>query len=64
MGFMLCLFLLILWLGIRREDRLARQAACLHEWRTASFTNHGTAHYRYCPNCGKQEVEHRPHVRD
>jgi hypothetical protein len=64
MGVILCLALLILWFGIRREDRLALQAACRHEWRTAKLTHHGTDYWRYCPLCGKQEVEHRPHVRD
>jgi hypothetical protein len=53
-GILLCLALLVLWLGIRREDRLVREHSCRHEWKLESLYNEGRIWYRQCDRCGKQ----------
>lgn len=53
-GILLCVALLVLWFGIRREDRLVRERACRHEWRLESLYDEGRIWYRRCVGCGKQ----------
>lgn len=53
-GILLCLALLVLWFGIRREDRLVRERACRHEWVLESLYHEGRIWYRRCERCGKQ----------
>jgi hypothetical protein len=53
-GILLCIALLVLWLGVRREDRLVRERACRHEWRLESLYDEGRVWYRRCERCGKQ----------
>lgn len=53
-GVLLCIALLVLWLGIRREDRLVRERACSHVWRLESLYDEGRLWYRRCERCGKQ----------
>jgi hypothetical protein len=50
----LCLALLVLWFGIRREDRVTRERACRHRWSLESLYNEGRIWYRRCERCGKQ----------
>jgi hypothetical protein len=54
-GLVFCLLLLALWLGVRREDRLTREAACRHRWVLESLYNEGRLWHRRCVRCGKQE---------
>ena len=53
-GLLLCIALLVLWFGIRREDRLVRESACRHEWKLESLYDEGRVWYRRCEHCGKQ----------
>jgi hypothetical protein len=50
-----CLFLLVVWMGARREDRMAVQRACHHSWVLESLYNEGRLWHRRCVRCGKQE---------
>jgi hypothetical protein len=59
---MLCVFLLVIWLGIRREDRVARQRACRHEWEVESLYGEGELWNRRCTLCGKQEPVRKPEL--
>ena len=54
-GLVFCLLLLTLWLGGRREDRLAREASCRHKWVLESLYDEGRLWHRRCVRCGKQE---------
>jgi len=54
-GLVFCVLLLALWLGVRREDRLTREAACRHKWILGSLYNEGRLWHRRCVRCGKQE---------
>jgi hypothetical protein len=54
-GLALCVFLLVLWFGIRRENRLAAQRTCRHDWRLTSLYDEGQLWNRRCELCGKQE---------
>jgi hypothetical protein len=54
-GVLFCLFLLALWFGVRREDRLAVERACRHNWVLESLYNEGRLWHRRCIRCGKQE---------
>jgi hypothetical protein len=54
-GLVFCLLLLALWLGVRREDRLTREAACRHRWVLESLYNEGRLWHRRCVHCDKQE---------
>jgi hypothetical protein len=53
-GIAFCLALLVLWFGIKREDRLVRERACRHEWKLESLYDEGRLWYRRCERCGKQ----------
>jgi hypothetical protein len=53
-GILLCVALLVLWFGARREDRLVRERACRHEWKLESLYDEGRIWYRRCERCGKQ----------
>jgi hypothetical protein len=58
-GLCLCLALLVLWLGARREDRLALERSCRHRWVLESLYDEGQLWYRRCERCGKQQpVKH------
>ena len=61
-GLILCVFLLAIWLGIRREDRLARQRACRHDWEFESRYGEGELWNRRCTLCGKQEPVRKPEL--
>jgi len=61
-GLILCVFLLVIWLGIRREDRLARQRACRHDWGFESLYGEGELWNRRCTLCGKQEPVRKPEL--
>ncbi len=53
-GAALCFFLLALWLSIRVEEKRARQAACLHEWRKPfSLYDEGKYWNKVCGKCKK-----------
>jgi hypothetical protein len=54
-GLALCLSLLVLWLGGKREDRLEAERTCRHRWRLESLYDEGQLWYRRCELCGKQE---------
>jgi len=54
-GLVFCVLLLALWLGVRREDRLTREAACRHRWVLESLYNEGRLWHRRCVHCDKQE---------
>jgi hypothetical protein len=54
-GILFCLFLLALWMGVRREDRLAVERSCRHRWVLESLYNEGRLWHRRCVQCGKQE---------
>jgi hypothetical protein len=54
-GLALCMFLLVLWLGARREDREAVQRDCHHRWTLDSLYGEGEMWFRRCTRCGKQE---------
>jgi hypothetical protein len=54
-GVILCVALLLLWYGARREDRIAVQRACRHRWVIESLCDEGRLWYRRCEHCGKQE---------
>jgi hypothetical protein len=60
-GLVLCVALLVLWGGIRREDRLLRERACRHEWELESLFNEGRIWHRRCTRCGKQVPVHGSH---
>ncbi|HEY2788330.1 MAG TPA: hypothetical protein VGI72_02685 [Gaiellales bacterium] len=58
-GLFLCLALLVLWLGAKREDRLALERSCRHRWVLESLYDEGQLWYRRCELCGKQQpVKH------
>lgn len=62
-GIVFCLVLLALWMGVRREDRLAVERSCRHMWVLESLYNEGRLWHRRCVRCGKQEPVgdlHRP----
>jgi hypothetical protein len=59
-GLVLCLALLALWLGARREDRLTRERACRHRWVLDSLYGEGELWHRRCELCGRQEPVRRP----
>ncbi|HYX83401.1 MAG TPA: hypothetical protein VE777_00380 [Gaiellales bacterium] len=59
-GAMMCLFLLILWVGMRREDRRAAQRACTHVWQMYSLYDEGRFWHRRCDKCGKDEPADEP----
>jgi hypothetical protein len=61
-GLILCVFLLVIWLGIRREDRLARQRGCRHDWEFESLYGEGELWNRRCTLCGKQEPVRKPEL--
>jgi hypothetical protein len=61
-GLVLCLALLVLWLGARREDRLAVERACRHRWVLDSLYEEGRLWYRQCELCGKQEPVRHPEL--
>jgi hypothetical protein len=61
-GLVLCLALLVLWLGARREDRLAMERACHHRWVLESLYNEGQLWHRRCEVCGKQEPVKHPEL--
>jgi hypothetical protein len=54
-GVVFCLLLLALWVGARREDRLAVERSCRHKWVLESLYNEGRLWHRRCVHCGKQE---------
>jgi hypothetical protein len=54
-GVVFCLLLLALWMGARREDRLAVERSCHHKWTLESLYNEGRLWHRRCVRCGKQE---------
>jgi hypothetical protein len=54
-GMVFCLLLLALWVGARREDRLAAEQSCRHKWVLESLYNEGRLWHRRCVRCGKQE---------
>jgi hypothetical protein len=54
-GVVFCLLLLALWVGARREDRLAVERSCRHRWVLESLYNEGRLWHRRCVHCGKQE---------
>jgi hypothetical protein len=54
-GVILCVALLLLWLGARREDRIAVQRTCRHHWVVESLCDEGRLWYRRCERCDKQE---------
>ena len=54
-GLVFCLALLVLWLGARREDRLALERTCRHKWVLESLYDEGRLWHRRCVRCGKQE---------
>ena len=54
-GVVFCLLLLALWMGARREDRLAVERSCRHSWVLESLYNEGRLWHRRCVRCGKQE---------
>jgi hypothetical protein len=54
-GLVLCLSLLVLWVGARREDRLKAERTCRHRWQLESLYDEGQLWYRRCELCGKQE---------
>ena len=54
-GVVFCLLLLALWMGARREDRLAVERSCRHKWVLESLYNEGRLWHRRCVHCGKQE---------
>ena len=61
-GVALCVFLLVIWVGIRREDRVARQRACRHDWEFESLYGEGELWNRRCTLCGKQEPVRKPEL--
>jgi hypothetical protein len=61
-GLVLCVFLLVIWLGIRREDRVARQRACRHDWELESLYGEGELWNRRCKLCAKQEPVGKPEL--
>jgi len=61
-GLIVCVFLLVIWLGIRREDGVARQLACRHEWELESLFGEGELWNRRCRVCGKQEPVRKPEL--
>ncbi len=54
-GLVFCVALLALWLGVRREDRLALEQSCRHKWVLESLYDEGRLWHRRCVRCGKQE---------
>ena len=53
-GAVLCVLLLILWMGIRIEDTRTRRRNCVHEWKPPiCFAGYWTKH---CALCGAQEA--------
>jgi hypothetical protein len=63
-GILMCIALLVLWFGIRREDRIVRERACHHVWRLESLYDEGRIWYRRCERCGKQQPVRGPHDYD
>lgn len=61
-GLVLCLALLVLWLGARREDRLARERSCRHRWVLESLYDERQLWYRRCELCGKQRPVKHPEL--
>jgi hypothetical protein len=61
-GLILCVVLLVIWLGIRREERVARQGACRHEWELESLYGERELWNRRCRVCGKQEPVRKPEL--
>ena len=61
-GLVLCLALLVLWLGARREDRLALERDCRHRWVVESLYDEGQLWYRRCERCGKQQPVKHPEL--
>jgi hypothetical protein len=61
-GLVLCVFLLVIWLGIRREDRVAKQRACRHDWELESLYGEGELWNRRCKLCAKQEPVGKPEL--
>ena len=61
-GIALCVALLVLWLGARREDRLARERECRHRWVLDSLYGEGELWHRRCERCGKQEPVRQPEL--
>jgi hypothetical protein len=59
-GIVLCASLLVLWIGMRWEDRLAAQRECPHRWRLESLYGEGKLWNRRCELCGKQEPVRNP----
>ncbi len=59
-GLALCVALLLLWLGARREDRLALERSCRHQWKLESLYDEGRVWYRRCERCDKQEPVRKP----
>jgi hypothetical protein len=62
-GVILCVALLLLWLGARREDRIAVQRTCRHHWVVESLCDEGRLWYRRCERCDKQEPVPPPQAR-
>jgi len=62
-GLVFCVAMLALWVGVRREDRMALQRACRHDWVVESLFNEGRLWYRRCVHCDKQEPVGGPQLR-
>jgi hypothetical protein len=62
-GLLFCLAMLALWFGVRREDRMALQRSCRHDWVIESLFNEGRLWYRRCIHCDKQEPVGGPQLR-
>lgn len=64
LGTMLCVLMLAVWLGVRRDERRAMESACRHQWRIDSLYGEGRHWHRRCDRCGKQEIAEPPsHLR-
>jgi hypothetical protein len=61
-GTLFCLCLLVLWVGIRVEEKRERRRNCAHEWlEPIHFAGYWT---RHCRHCGYQEPWHPPREDD
>jgi hypothetical protein len=61
-GLVFCGFLLVIWLGIQREDKVATQRACRHDWEFESLYGEGELWNRRCRLCGKQAPVGKPEL--